>query len=274
VSLNAANGYSDRRRAGPRPDHQQAAQKVAQRLPHQDEMPSGRSANTSPRMHTGSYLEPTSRRSAIHSRWLAAIKPTDPPHTHHSYSRNLHSHVLPPARVGAATPHRRGHAQHACMRPLLAMGARTTPEAGCPSQRAIRPRDHPQGARDAGEVGEASPESLRTQPTHQSDRAAPESITWTQTSYAPSSRNPRQSLLAAYHLLATTGLRRGEALGCVVVISTWTPAGIDPANRHRHQAHGDDRVRRRQGCGVPSPSTVALSPRFVSTVGGRLLSGC
>jgi hypothetical protein len=44
----------------------------------------------------GAYLEPTKQTLSDFTReWLAAIKPTIRPSTHHSYSRNLQLHVLP-----------------------------------------------------------------------------------------------------------------------------------------------------------------------------------
>ena len=104
----------------------------------------------------------------------------------------------------------------------------------------------------------------------------PESITWTADqlrTFLDGTHTSRHWM--AYLLLATTGLRRGEALGL-----RWSDLDLDGSRASirqtviavKHTALlGPPRLRKGA---APSPLTAAQSRRYVSTVSGRPLSGC
>jgi integrase len=165
-------------------------------------------------LHTGSYLEPTKQTLSDFTReWLAAIKPTIRPSTHHSYSRNLQLHVLP--QLGSVQLRRIDAGMlNTVYASLLAEGRKNYAGGGLSprSVRYIHTIMH-RAFRDAVKWGR-----LVRNPAEAADppKAAgrPESITWTADqlrSFLEGTRGSRY--WAAYLLLATTGLRRGEALG-------------------------------------------------------------
>jgi integrase len=163
---------------------------------------------------SGGYVEPTKQTfSQFAAEWLAAIKPTIRPSTHYSYGRNLTLHVLP--QLGSVQLRRIDagmlNTLHAS---LLAEGRKNYAGGGLSprSVRYIHTIMH-RAFKDAVKWGR-----LARNPAEAADppKAAgrPESITWTADqlrSFLEGTRGSRYS--AAYLLLATTGLRRGEALG-------------------------------------------------------------
>jgi integrase len=165
-------------------------------------------------LHTGSYLEPTKQTLSDFTReWLAAIEPTIRPSTHYSYSRNLQLHVLP--QLGSVQLRRIDAGMlNTLYASLLAEGRKNYAGGGLSprSVRYIHTIMH-RAFRDAVKWGR-----LVRNPAEAADppKAAgrPESITWTADqlrSFLEGTRGSRY--WAAYFLLATTGLRRGEALG-------------------------------------------------------------
>ena len=165
-------------------------------------------------LHTGSYLEPTKQTlSDFTHEWLAAIKPTIRPSTHYSYSRNLQLHVLP--QLGSVQLRRIDAGMlNTLYASLLAEGRKNYAGGGLSprSVRYIHTIMH-RAFRDAVKWGR-----LARNPAEAADppKAAggPESITWTADqlrTFLEATRGSRHS--AAYLLLATTGLRRGECLG-------------------------------------------------------------
>ena len=164
----------------------------------------------------GTYV-PKSRQTVAEyvEDWLAAIAPTVRPSTHYSYARNLRLHVVP--RIGSAPlaavdagtlntlyaalladgrrDHTGGGLSPRTVRYIHTIGHRAFKDAVRWGRLARNPAD----AADPPKAGEAS-------------RA--ESITWTADqlrTFLDGTRGSRH--WTAYLLLATTGLRRGEALG-------------------------------------------------------------
>jgi integrase len=165
-------------------------------------------------LHTGSYLEPTKQTLSDFTReWLAAIKPTIRPSTHHSYSRNLQLHVLPP--LGSVQLRRIDAGMlNTLYASLLAEGRKNYAGGGLSprSVRYIHTIMH-RAFRDAVKWGR-----LARNPAEAADppkaTGRPESITWTADQLRTFVEGTRGSRYwTAYLLLATTGLRRGEALG-------------------------------------------------------------
>jgi integrase len=165
-------------------------------------------------VHGGSYVEPTRQTLAEFTReWLAAIKPTIRPSTHYSYSRNLQLHVLP--HLGSVQLRRVDAGMLNTLYAALLADGRKDYAGGGLSPRSVR-YIHTiihRALKDAVKWGR-----LARNPAEAADppKAAgrPESTTWTADqlrTFLEGTRSNRYS--AAYLLLATTGLRRGEALG-------------------------------------------------------------
>jgi integrase len=165
-------------------------------------------------LHTGSYLEPTKQTLSDFTReWLAAIKPTIRPSTHYSYSRNLQLHVLP--QLGSVQLRRIDAGMlNTLYASLLAEGRKNYAGGGLSprSVRYIHTITH-RALRDAVKWGRL-PRNAAEAADPPKAAGRPESITWTADqlrSFLEGTRGNRY--WAAYLLLATTGLRRGEALG-------------------------------------------------------------
>jgi integrase len=165
-------------------------------------------------VHAGAYVETTKQTLSDFTReWLAAIKPTIRPSTHYSYSRNLQLHVLP--QLGSVQLRRIDAGMLNTLYASLLADGRKDYAGGGLSPRSVR-YCHTivhRALKDAVKWGR-----LARNPAEAADppKAAgrPESITWTADqlrSFLEATRGSRYS--AAYLLLATTGLRRGEALG-------------------------------------------------------------
>jgi len=165
-------------------------------------------------VHTGTYLEPTKQTLSDFAReWLAAVKPTIRPSTHYSYSRNLQLHVLP--QLGSVQLRRIDAGMLNTLYAALLTDGRKSYAGGGLSPRSVRyihTIAH-RMFRDAVKWGR-----LVRNPAEAADppKAAsrPESTTWTAEelrTFLEATRGSRYWV--AYLLLATTGLRRGEALG-------------------------------------------------------------
>jgi integrase len=191
---------------------------VAQRLSQQE----GRRAALSDivaSVHSGTYLEPTKQTLMdFVTVWLAAIEPTIRPSTHHSYARNLRLHVLP--RLGSVQLRRIDAGMlNALYAALLADGKLTTANVGggglSPrSVRYIHTIVH-RAIRDAVRWGRiARNPADAADPPRASAVVRPTMTTWTADQVRTFlDHTAEYRLHAAYLLLATTGMRRGECLG-------------------------------------------------------------
>jgi integrase len=170
-------------------------------------------------VYNGSYIEPSTDTLNIFTPiWLARIKPTIRPSTLHSYDRNLRLHVLP--RLGSVELRRiDADMLNALYAALLADGKRTTANGGAGglSPRSVRYlhsivhrlfRDAvkwgrlPRNPADAADPPKASAVVQPTMTTWSADQVR-----------AFLDHTAEHRLHAAFVLLATTGMRRGECLG-------------------------------------------------------------
>lgn len=165
---------------------------------------------------TGTYVTKTKQTlTAYVEEWLRAIEPTVRPSTHYSYARNLRLHLLP--YLGSTTLHAVDAGMlNGLYADLLASGRRDH-EAGGLSPRSVHyvhTIAH-RAFKDAVKWGRlARNPADAADPPRVSSSSRPESVTW--------SADQLRTFLAgtcddrhgtAYLVLATTGLRRGEALG-------------------------------------------------------------
>jgi integrase len=164
-------------------------------------------------VHAGHYLEPTKQTlTEFVTEWLAAIKTTIRPSTHYSYSRNLQLHVLP--RLGSVQLRRIDAGMLNGLYASLLVDGRKDRVGGGLSPRSVR-YIHTiihRALRDAVKWGRLARNPAEAADPPKSSR--PESTTWTPDqlrTFLEATRGSRY--WAAYLLLATTGLRRGEALG-------------------------------------------------------------
>lgn len=177
-------------------------------------------------INDGTYVEPTRQTVADFAReWLAAIEPTVRPATHYSYKRNLELHVVPSlgsrkvVQVDAGT-------LHALYAQLLANGR--SDGAGGLSARSVRYvhtichrmfKDAVRWGRLARNPADAA------DPPQQSATPLPELQTWPApvlADFLDRSRESDDRYFAAWHFLASTGMRRGEALGL-----RWSDVDLD-----------------------------------------------
>jgi integrase len=164
----------------------------------------------------GSYV-PKSRQTVRDylGEWLAAIAPTVRAATHYSYSRNLQLHVVPEigsaqlAAVDAGT-------LNTLYATLLAEGRKDYAGGGLSPRtvRYIHTILH-RALKDAVRWGRlARNPADAADPPKAGEASRPESITWTAEqlrTFLQGTRNSRH--WTAYLVLATSGMRRGEALG-------------------------------------------------------------
>lgn len=167
-------------------------------------------------VHTGTFVELSNETVSEHLiGWLAAIEPTIRPATHYSYSRNIRLHVIP--RLGSAKLRRvDGGMLNALYAELLASGKRSNGGGGLSPRtvRYIHTILH-RAFKDAVRWGRLArnPADAADPPRASADNR-PAMTTWTAEqvriflNYIAKHR-----LYAAFVLLATTGMRRGEALG-------------------------------------------------------------
>ncbi len=173
----------------------------------------------------GTYVERTRQTlNEFVDDWLTAIEPTVRPATHYSYARNLRLHVLP--YLGSVPlVVLDGGALNGLYARLLAEG-RKDHERGGLSPRSVR-YVHTilhRVCRDAVKWGRLSRNPSDTaDPPRATSSGRPEMTTWTSAELrAFLDRTRADRLHAAWLLLATTGMRRGEALGLRCSTSTST----------------------------------------------------
>jgi len=168
-------------------------------------------------VNKGAYV-PKSKQSLAEftSDWLAAIEPTLRPATHYSYARNLRLHVLPYLGSTPLAGLDAG-ALNGLYAALLA-GGRKDSEGGGLSPRSVRYvhtiahrlfKDAVRWGRLARNPADAA------DPPRGTTSGSPDMVTWTAEELARFLDGARSidRHWAAYLLLATTGMRRGEALG-------------------------------------------------------------
>lgn len=164
----------------------------------------------------GIFIEPTSQKIGEHlTEWLAAIEPTIRPATHYSYSRNIRLHVVP--RLGSVLLRRvDGGMLNALYAALLADGKRSNGGGGLAPRtvRYIHTILH-RAFKDAVRWGRlARNPADAADPPRASASHKPTMKTWTADQVrAFLAYTAAHRLYAAFLLLATTGMRRGEALG-------------------------------------------------------------
>jgi integrase len=170
-------------------------------------------------LHVGTYIEPTKQTLADFAKeWLVAVGPTIRPSTRHSYDRNMRLHVLP--RLGAVELRRVDAGMlNALYAALLADGKRTVANGGAGglsprSVRYIHTIIH-RAFRDAVRWGRiARNPADAADPPRASAVVRPTMTTWTAEQVrAFLDHTAEHRLHAAFVLLATTGMRRGECLG-------------------------------------------------------------
>jgi integrase len=221
-------------------------------------------------VHGGTYIEPTKQTLAeFTTDWLGAIEPTIRPSTHHSYARNLRLHVLP--HLGAVELRRVDAGMlNALYAALLADGKRTTANGsdGGLSPRSVRYvhtivhrafHDAVRWGRIARNPADAA------DPPRASASTRPTMKTWTadQVRAFLDHTAADHRLHAAFVMLATTGMRRGECLGL-----RWSDLDLSAGRASILQAvimvHHDIEI------GAPKTSrgrrTVALDPGTVAAL--------
>lgn len=165
---------------------------------------------------TGTYVTKTKQTLTEYvEEWLRAIEPTVRPSTHYSYARNLRLHVLP--YLGTTTLHAVDAGMLNGLYATLLASGRRDHEAGGLSPRSVRyvhTIAH-RAFKDAVKWGRlARNPADAADPPRASSSGRPESVTWTAEqlrTFLAGTRDNRHG--TAYLVLATTGLRRGEALG-------------------------------------------------------------
>ncbi|MCE3277385.1 MAG: site-specific recombinase XerD [Propionibacteriaceae bacterium] len=220
-------------------------------------------------LHAGTYIEPTKQTLAGFAKeWLVAVEPTIRPSTHHSYDRNLRLHVLP--HLGSVELRRVDAGMlNALYAALLADGKLTTANGGSGglsprSVRYIHTIIH-RAFRDAVRWGRiARNPADAADPPRASAVVRPTMTTWTADQVrAFLDHTAEHRLHAAFVLLATTGMRRGEALGL-----RWSDidlaAGRASISQTVIMVHHDIQI------GAPKTArgrrTVALDPGTVTAV--------
>jgi integrase len=167
-------------------------------------------------LHAGGYVEPTKQTfNEFTTEWLAAIQPTVRPATHYSYERNLRLHVVP--RLGSVQLRRVDAGMLNTLYAALLADGRKDHARGGLSPRTVR-YVHTivhRALKDAVKWGRLARNPVdAADPPKAAAASRPESITWTAEqlrTFLEGARGSRH--WTAYLLLATTGLRRGEALG-------------------------------------------------------------
>ncbi len=165
----------------------------------------------------GTFVERS--RQTVHAYlddWLEAVEPTLSPSTFHSYERNMRLHVKP--RIGAVRlPDLDPGVINQLYAQLLAEGHRDHP-GGLKARtvRYIHTILH-RAFKDAVRWGRLPRNPVAAaDPPGTTAAASPEMVTWdaaTLAQYLERARTTNDRYYAAWYLVATTGLRRGEALG-------------------------------------------------------------
>ena len=167
-------------------------------------------------VNSGTYVKKTNATVAVYvAEWLAAIEPTVRPATHYSYSRNLRLHLLPYLGSAPLTAVDGGTLNGLYAR-LLAEGRKDSAGGGLsPRSVAYVHTIAHRAFRDAVKWGRLSRNPAdAADPPRASSSGSPEMTTWTAGQLGDFlTRTAGDRLHAAWLLLATTGMRRGEALG-------------------------------------------------------------
>jgi integrase len=167
-------------------------------------------------VHAGTYAEPTRQTLGdFIEDWLAAIEPTLRPSTHYSYARNLRLHALP--RLGSVQLRRIDAGMlNALYADLLADGKQSNGGGGLSSRsvRYVHTIVH-RAFRDAVRWGRiARNPADAADPPRAAATARPTMTTWTADQLRAFLEHIAEHRLhAAFVVLATTGMRRGECLG-------------------------------------------------------------
>ncbi len=178
-------------------------------------------------VNSGGYV-PRSRQTldGFVAEWLTAVEPTVRPATHHSYARNLRLHVLP-TLGGSPLAAVDGGSLNGLYARLLAEGRKDYRGGGLSprSVRYVHTIVH-RVMRDAVRWGRLSRNPAdAADPPRAAPAGGPGMVTWTAAelrTFLDATRGDR--LHPAYLLLATTGMRRGEALGL-----RWVDLDLDAA---------------------------------------------
>lgn len=173
--------------------------------------------DTRTRLAQGAYVGPTRQTVAAYlDEWLKAVEPTIRPSTFHSYARNLRLHITP--RVGSLRlTQLDAVVLNGVYAELLANGRKVRSGGLAPKTvRYVHVILH-RALKDAVRWKRLTVNPADSaDPPRVSASAAPEMTTWTADTLADfltRSRSYGDRYFAAWHLLATTGLRRGELLG-------------------------------------------------------------
>ncbi len=177
-------------------------------------------------MRSGAWVEPSKQTLAEYLvEWTETIKSTVRESTHFSYGRNIRLHVIP--RIGQI-PLQEVDAGvlNSLYAELLRDGHRTKPGGLAPrTVRYIHTILH-RAFRDATRWGRLSRNIAdAADPPRGGPRV--EIVTWSAESvgrFLKQSRHEGDSYVAAWELIATTGMRRGEALGL-----RWADVDLDEA---------------------------------------------
>ncbi|MFQ5523355.1 MAG: tyrosine-type recombinase/integrase [Acidimicrobiia bacterium] len=164
-------------------------------------------------MATGRYVSPSKDTFGqfLSNRWLPAVKASLRPSTYDSYARNIRVHVLP--RLGSLRLQELSTVHLQTLYSELLESGRATGEGGL-SPRTVRyiHRTLKKALSDAVAWGLISVNPAATVVPPKVE--APERATWTPAELNTFLRYVEgDSLEPAWHLLATTGMRRGEVLG-------------------------------------------------------------
>jgi integrase len=171
-------------------------------------------------VHQGTYVEPSKQTLGEHlGGWLAAIEPTVRAATHYSYARNLRLHVVP--RLGSVQLRRvDGGMLNALYAALLAEGKRSNGGGGLsPRSVAYVHTILHRAFRDAVRWGRLTRNPADAADPPKASATTPAAMsTWSAEQVrAFLDHMAGHRLYAAFVLLATTGMRRGEALGSALV---------------------------------------------------------
>lgn len=178
-------------------------------------------------VNRGTYVPKTRQTLAEYAgEWLAAIDPTVRPATHHSYARNLRLHVLPYLGSAPLAALDAGMLNGLYAR-LLASGRKDHEQGGLSPRtvRYVHTITH-RALKDAVKWGRlARNPADAADPPRATSSGRPDSSTWSPEelrAFLDAAADDR--LYAAWLLLATTGMRRGEALGL-----RWRDLDVDGA---------------------------------------------
>jgi integrase len=195
--------------------------------------------NVKDKVRTGTYVEPSKQTLAeFLTEWLETVKPTLRPSTHYSYSRNLRLHVFP--RIGDTVLQALDAGQlNKLYAELLSPGVnRTRPKEGLsPRTVSYIATILKRALKDAVRWGRLvrSPADA-ADPPRKSAHKRPEMVTWSADelrAFLTSVEDDGDRDAALWRFLASTGTRRGEALGL-----RWADVDLDAGTATIRQTVG------------------------------------